>query len=126
MRSIVNVISPRTHGVLDYLTVLVFAVSPSLLGLSPLPSKVAWAIAGSHLGFTLFTRYPLGLLRIVPMKLHGWVELVAGPAISSIPWVLGFATEAAARTFFLTTGFIVFAVWIMTDYGAPQEAPRPA
>lgn len=104
------------HGYLDYLTVLVFALGPVALHLSPMPSMIAWGLAGFHLLFTLSTRYPLGLFRIVPMTFHGWLELAAGPAIAAAPWVFGFHAEGAARMYFLVMGAVVFAVWVMTDY----------
>lgn len=81
-----------------------------------MPSLVAWGLAGFHFLFTLSTRYPLGLFRVVPMTFHGWLELLSGPAIAAAPWLLNFRDEVPARMYFLALGSIVFLVWILTDY----------
>jgi hypothetical protein len=39
-------ISPTLHGYLDYLTVLLFLVAPTLIGLTGMARTVAYALAG--------------------------------------------------------------------------------
>jgi hypothetical protein len=48
-----KVISPRIHGYLDFLTVVIFLLAPTLLGLSQLSAILAYGLAVVHLIVTL-------------------------------------------------------------------------
>lgn len=109
-------LSPRIHGYIDYLVVVMFAVAPSLLGFSGIPAYASWILAGVHLLLTLFTAFPLGVVPVVPFKVHGMVELVVGPMLIAGPWILGFSAMPVARVFFIAAGAAVFLVWLTTDY----------
>jgi hypothetical protein len=65
-----KVISDTAHGILDYLTVAIFALAPSILGLTGFAALVSYALAAIHLVMTLFTNMPLGVFKIIPMRLH--------------------------------------------------------
>ena len=109
-----TLLSPRAHGVLDYVTVAVFALAPLVLGLDGLAATLSYALAGVHLAMTLATAFPLGVAALVPFRLHGTVELVVGLALVA----LGFALfEETARWFFVAMGVTILAVWAATDYG---------
>jgi hypothetical protein len=62
-----KVISDTAHGILDYLTVAIFALAPGVLGLSGFAALVSYALAAIHLVMTLLTNMPLGVLKIIPM-----------------------------------------------------------
>ncbi|HEY0134727.1 MAG TPA: hypothetical protein VGB85_11620, partial [Nannocystis sp.] len=72
-----NFLSPRIHGILDYLTAGVFALAPMFLQAEG--SQVAilscYVVAGTLLVLSLLTRYPLGALRVVPFPVHGGIEV---------------------------------------------------
>jgi hypothetical protein len=50
-----KVISDTAHGILDYLTVAIFALAPSILGLTGFAALVSYALAAIHLVMTLLT-----------------------------------------------------------------------
>jgi hypothetical protein len=94
-----EVISSRLHGVLDYLTVIAFALAPTILGLTGAAAWLAYTLAVVHLGVTLATDFDLGVAHVLPAAWHGWIELVVGLVLLVVPWVLGFSDDATARTF---------------------------
>jgi hypothetical protein len=53
-----NTITPRVHGYLDYVTVVVLLLAPTLIGLTGFPAQLAYALAGIHLVMTLATDCP--------------------------------------------------------------------
>lgn len=110
-------VSPGAHGILDDATVVIFAVAGACL--SGLPSTIAWLTACGHLAFTLVTDAPRGVWAIVPMRIHGWVEFVSGPALVAAPWLFGFSADPAARGFYVGEGLVVAGVWLITDYARP-------
>lgn len=111
-----KILTPRTHGFLDYLTVITFLLAPTLFGLSGLPATISYLLAVVHLVLTLVTASPLGLVKAVPFKLHGVVELVVAILLVLLPWLLGFASVPTARNFYVAAGIVIFIVWLVTDY----------
>src|ERR1700723_3468449 len=119
-----KVISDTAHGILDYLTVAIFALAPSILGLTGYAALVSYALAAIHLVMTLFTNMPLGVFKIIPMRLHALVEMLVGPvlvvAALVLPTILG-----DKREFFLVMCLVISAVWLLSSYGPPAVAPQP-
>jgi hypothetical protein len=113
-----KIISPTLHGYLDYLTVLLFLVAPSLIGLTGMARTFAYALAGIHLAMTLVTDFPLGAAKLLPFTIHGWVERVVGPILIVLPFALGF--EAPARGFYIVIGIVIILVGLLTDYRRTQ------
>jgi len=111
-----KVLSARKHGVLDYVTVIGFALAPAVLGLDGLPKWISYALAGIHLLLTLLTNFPLGAAKLIPFTLHGLIEFIVSIALVLLPWVLGFAAIPAERNFFIAVGVTIFIVWLLTNY----------
>lgn len=115
-------ISPKIHGILDYLMVPVFFLAPTLFGFDGLPANIARTLAGVHLVLTGLTAMPLGLVKVIPFKIHGALEVVVGLALIGLPWALGFAQVSAARNFFLGVGILILIVAMLTDFGDSAHA----
>ena len=113
-----KILSPKTHAVLDYLVVAAFLAAPSALGLAGAAALLSWILSGVHLALTLVTNIPLSAAKWVPLKVHGWIEFAVGPTLLAAPWLLGFSGHTPARVFFLAAGTLIFATWLITDYGA--------
>ena len=111
-----NVISPRMHGYLDFVTVILFLSAPALLDLSQVPAMLAYSLAVIHLIVTLASDFPFGVVKIIPFPVHGWIERIVGPLLIAVPFILGFATEEIARNFYIAAGLIIIAVGALTDY----------
>lgn len=114
-------ITPALHGYLDYLTVLVFALAPGLLGLHGLPAQLSWTLAGVHLLLTLLTDFPLGWHPVLPFWIHGWVERVVGPALVLVAFLPNFSNSTVAFAFYVFMGFVIIVVGFLTDYSAPSR-----
>lgn len=120
-----KVISARQHGYLDYLTVGIFLLAPTVLSLSQMPAMLAYILAGVHLMVTLATDFPLGIFRLISFTVHGWIERIVGPALLAVPFILGFAEEPASIGFYLFMGVTVILLGLLTDYRNVQlEAGR--
>ncbi len=117
-----NILNAKVHGVLDYLVVLIFLGAPTLLHLSAVPAAISYTLAGVHLLLTLLTDFPLGALKVIPLKWHGIIELVVGPVLIALPFLLGFGPEPAAEFFYVLNGAVILVVWFLTDYGLAKKA----
>ncbi len=111
-----KVISDTTHGILDYATVGLFALAPSVLGLTGTAALISYALAGIHLAMTVLTDMPLGVIKVIPMKLHALVELLVGPTLVIGALALP-ALFAGGQTFFMAAGVLIFVVWLLSNYG---------
>ena len=65
-----------TWGILDYLTVAIFVLAPSILSLTGFAVLISYALAAIHLAMTLLTDMPLGAIKFIPMRLHALVEFL--------------------------------------------------
>ena len=116
-----NLLNARFHGYLDLVTVAVFVVAPFFFGLGGYVAAVAWGLAVVHLAMTLLTRFPLGIVKVIPFPVHGIVELVVGAVlVLAMPRLLLAGPGSPARTFFTGAGFAILAVWALTRY---RETP---
>lgn len=74
------VLSTKLHGITDYATgALLLAGSTGLEGT---PRRVARAVGASVLGQSLFTDYELGLVRVIPMRVHLALDMATGAALA--------------------------------------------
>jgi hypothetical protein len=121
MRKNMKIISDTTHGILDYVTVALFALAPSVLGLTGTAALISYALAIIHLTMTVLTDMPLGIVKIIPIKLHALVELVVGPVL--VVGALALPTLfAGGQAFFVAAGVVIFAVWLLSNYGSAAQA----
>jgi hypothetical protein len=109
-----KIISSEVHVALDYLTVAIFALAPTLIGLSGTSEIISYVLAIVHLSMTLVTDMPFTPIKIVPIGLHALVELVVGPVLVIGGLLLELPTPA--RTFFVAMGGVIFAVWLLSSY----------
>jgi hypothetical protein len=76
------------HGILDYLTAPVLVALPRLLHWD---TKLTTLLTGEGLavlGYSLVTRYELGLFKLLPMKWHLALDLMSGVLLAGAPFLL--------------------------------------
>lgn len=119
-----KLITPRTHGYLDYLTAFVFLAAPKILGFEGLPALLSWILAGVHLLLTLATDFPLGLRPWLPFWIHGWIERIVGPALVIVAYLSNFSAGGPASGFYLFMGLTIIAAGWLTDYAGEGRKVR--
>lgn len=114
-------ISSRAHGILDYLTVALFALAPTLFGFTGTAATLAYAVAAVHLVMTLLTAFPMGVVGVVPFPVHGIIELLVAISLMGIG-MFNFGLEQTAGLFYLLVGLVILVVWLLSAY---REATEP-
>jgi hypothetical protein len=103
---------PRpVHAVLDYTWGALFTAAPEIWGFSD--NDVAATLYSrfrglSAIGASLFTRYELGLVRVIPFNVHLVIDLVSALSGFVSPQIFGFSKNK--RTTQVVYGFCLFEV----------------
>jgi hypothetical protein len=112
----VKFVDSKIHGILDYLTV-VLLVGIGFSGLfSPYFSRLTIALGIIHLALTLLTDFKMGVIKLIPLKLHGYIELVVSIVLVPAPFLLGYSDEASAKIFTWVFAAVVFVLFLVSDY----------
>lgn len=123
-RLLPKVISPRTHGVIDYAHAGTNFLAAALLRRSNRrASNAAFALGASILANALMTDYPLGIFRRYSFRVHGALDYGIAAASASMPKLVGFDDQPEAR-FFKWQGTGESVVAAMTDYNDIRGARR--
>ena len=124
-----KILNPTIHGVLDYVTALTFLLAPSLFGFSPTAAMLSYVIGATHITASIITKYPLGLIKLLPFPIHGVIETIMAVGFIVFPWLFGFADDIAARNFYVAVGVGLLVVVALTDYKGTKtrsDLPRHA
>ncbi len=116
-----TIINEKVHGFIDYGVVVFLLLSPTIFGFTGTIAMVTYALAGIHFILTAITDSPTGIIKVLPLPIHGYVEVAAAVAIMLAPWIFGFSGDATGRWFYILFGFAVFLTWLLTAY-QPAEA----
>jgi hypothetical protein len=86
-------ISTYTHGIMDYAMGGALLFAPELFGFrkggaaSVVPRVMGLAMVKQ----ALLTDYELGAMKVLPMKAHLAMDMVAGGLLAASPWLFGFS-----------------------------------
>ena len=86
-------IPQRIHGILDYLVGALLIVAPYLLGFAD-GTAAQWvpqAIGVLTIVVSLLTRYPLGVVKVVPFSTHLVLDVAQGVLLAASPCLFSFA-----------------------------------
>lgn len=115
-----KIINPSIHALLDYVVVIGLVASPSFLQFTDIVTTFTYILAGIHLLLTLVTDFPGGLIKIIPLKFHGVIELLVSIILLVVPWLLSF-TNTTDRYYYTVFALIVFFTWTLTDYSPTRR-----
>jgi hypothetical protein len=79
------------HGVVDYTAgTSLLTVFPRLAGIAGTRSARQVRIAGAaHAGYSMLTKYPLGIVKLIPFQAHLALDAVGALALAATPFITG-------------------------------------
>jgi hypothetical protein len=88
-----KIIPRKIHGILDYLVGIVLIAAPWILGFADNgPATYVPVVLGvGALLYSLLTNYELGVLRVIPFRVHLILDVLSGLLLAASPWLFGFA-----------------------------------
>lgn len=109
-------INSRIHGIIDYVVVVFLWASPTMFGLPETTATITYALGAIHLVLTLLTDFEVGAIKVIPFRIHGWIELAVSLLLVGVAFYLGSLEGVVARNYYLGFATAVFLTWLITDY----------
>ncbi|HYI77808.1 MAG TPA: SPW repeat protein [Chryseolinea sp.] len=113
---------------MDYLYGIVLIALPWALGFSQYSGAlwVMFMLGIVTIIFSLMTRYEMGYVGLISMKMHLWFDLLMGIFLLASPWLLGFASHIFMPHVIMGCISIVVALTsrdVPTNVHGPQLTP---
>jgi hypothetical protein len=115
-----------SHGIIDYALAILLLAGPSVAVFAG--SKATWAyiFGGVLLAMAILTRYPLGIVKIIGLRIHGFIELLLAICLIAAPWYGNFTSGVTAPRFFVMLGLLMLVLWFLTDFRGVRDRVVPA
>ncbi|MDQ7949550.1 MAG: hypothetical protein REI78_05445 [Pedobacter sp.] len=110
-----KIISPQVHAALDFITVIFFFVAPSIIPLSDIAGTYCYLLGGIHLLLTLATNNTGGIMRVIPFRIHGLIELFVAFFLG-IMAATYFRSSFNDHLFFAIVAVVIVVVFLLTDF----------
>jgi hypothetical protein len=112
----IGLIPRPLHAVLDYLWGIAHYVAPEMLDYAGNePANVFSKFrGGSAIGASLFTRYELGLIKLMPFNMHLLSDFLGALLGLAAPWLFGFEKDDKARKAVMTFAAVELGVVLLS------------
>lgn len=111
-------IGPALHGANDYGLVVAQLLAPTLLGFTGRTRALCYGSAALTATINGLTKAPLGLVKLIPFKVHGQLEIPILPTLILLPWAVGALKPPRSRSYFLAFFVVALTNFLLTDYNA--------
>lgn len=113
-------IDTKTHGYLDYIMGLILIILPFIFALPEGAATTIPILLGiGTIAYSLLTNYELGAKKILSMKTHLTIDLIAGLLLIAAPWIFGFADEVVWP--FVVLGILEVGASLLTKKYSNQD-----
>jgi len=120
--SLVRLLPAWLHAVADYAVAATLIVAAVAVGGSGKAVGTGVFVGAVVLAVSMLTRYPLGVVKVLPFKLHSAGDYLAALLLVVAPFALGFDhSDAGLSALYIVAGVAVLAVSLITNY---QFSPR--
>jgi hypothetical protein len=120
--SIVRALPAWLHAVADYAVgglLIIVALAVGGDGLAVATGVVVGAVV---LAVSMLTKYPLGVVKVLPFTLHSAGDYLAAALLIISPFALGYTdSDGGLAAFYVAAGIAVLAVSLITNYQYSPE-----
>ena len=110
------------HAIADYAVGISLIVVALAVGGSSGAVGTGVVVGVTVLLVSMLTKYPLGLVKVLPFTVHSAGDYLAVALLLASPWVLNFSDgDGGLTAFYLVAGIAVLAVSLITNY---QYSPK--
>jgi hypothetical protein len=123
--SLVRLVPWIVHSAVEYAAAVLLLIAPFLFGFDS--DRAKWtsiALGVVVLLVAVISRSPLGLTKSLPVSAHATLDYVLAVVLVLSPFVLGFADDTRAVTFFVLLGVAHAGLSMLTRF--PERTSAPA
>jgi hypothetical protein len=126
--SIVRLLPAWFHAIADYAVGLLLIIVAIAVGGSTGAVATGIVVGGVVLAVSMLTKYPLGVVKVLPFTIHSAGDYLAAALLIAAPWALNFADgDSGLAAFYVVMGLAVLAVSLITNYQySPKREWSPA
>jgi hypothetical protein len=120
--SLVKFLPAWFHAIADY-AVGILLIVVALVDNGSTGAVATGVVVGAVvLVVSAFTRYPLGMVKVLPFPVHSGGDYLAAALLIAAPFALNFSSaEGGMAAFYVVMGVAVLAVSLVTNY---QYSPK--
>lgn len=118
-------LSPRVHGVIDYVAALFFFFCAVFLPLPTAARTLSIVAAVVIVAGSIMTDYPLGVARALAYEGHEAGEMVFCVGLAFVGALFAAAQMWGSALIFLGAAGVLFVVWLLTDFTAVEQTEWP-
>jgi hypothetical protein len=120
--SIVRLLPAWFHAIADYAVGALLVIVALAVGGADKAVATGVVVGVTVLVVSAFTRYPLGIARVLPFRLHSAGDYLAAALLVLAPFALDFSdSDGGLSAFYVVAGIAVLAVSLITNY---QYSPK--
>lgn len=120
--SLVRLLPAWFHAIADYAVAGTLIVVAALVGGSTEAVAAGIVIGVVVLAVSMLTKYPLGVVKVLPFTIHSAGDYLASALLVSSPFILRFNdSDTGLTAFYIAAGIAVLAVSLITNY---QYSPK--
>ena len=120
--SVIRLLPAWLHAVADYAVGFALIIVAIASGASGKAVAIGVVVGATVLAVSMLTKYPLGVVKVLPFTLHSAGDYLAAALLLGAPWVLNFADgDGGLTAFYVVAGIAVLAVSLITNY---QYSPK--
>jgi SPW repeat len=127
--SSIRILPTRIHGALDYLVGIALILAPTIFGFSAMGGAEVWiprALGVVLIVYSVFTNYEWGVIKVLDMRYHLVVDLLAALFLAASPFLFGFSGETSSHWLpHVVVGVVVVLVVLVSQtapgYGASRQ-----
>ncbi len=127
--SLVRILPAWFHAIADYAVGALLIIVALAVGGSGVPVATGVVVGAVVLVVSMLTRYPLGVVKVLPFTLHSAGDYLAAALLVIAPFALGFSdSDGGLTAFYIVGGLAVLAVSLITNYQYSDKrewAPQP-
>ena len=111
-----KIISSKAHGLLDYATVVFLLAAPTIFGMEGTLCTFTYVLAGVHFALTALTAFEVGLVKVIPFRIHGLLEVVVAVALAGVALWFRSNENDLGFYFYLGLAIVIMIVFLLTDF----------
>ena len=120
--SLIKLLPAWLHTIADYAVGALLLAVALTVDMSTEAAVAGVVVGATVLAVSLLTRYPLGVVKVLPFRIHSIADYAAVVLLFVAPFALGFNdTDSGVTAFYFAAGLAVLGVSLITNY---QYGPK--